>query len=95
MGALPTGDYYAIVSRSHRRPRADVYAWTLRHRLPEIPVPLKQGDPDVSAELQSVVDTVYDRARYDLSIDYKEPPEPPLLEADAEWAKQLVTKPKA
>jgi hypothetical protein len=40
---LPAGDYYAIVSRGYRRPRADIYAWTLRHPLPVIPAPLAVG----------------------------------------------------
>src|SRR5688500_10610589 len=39
---MPTGDYYALVSRGHKRPRTDVYAWSIRQPLPEIPIPLKQ-----------------------------------------------------
>jgi hypothetical protein len=95
VGALPPGDYFAIVSRSYQRPRADVYAWPLRHRLPEIPVPLKRGETDVTVDLQSVVDTVYDRARYDLSLDYTAPLQPPLSKRDTEWVQQLAAKPTA
>jgi hypothetical protein len=68
---LPPGDYYAIVSRKSRRPRADVYAWTVPGTLPPIPIPLSAGDPDVALDLQVVFTTVYDRARYDLSLDYR------------------------
>jgi hypothetical protein len=91
---LRPGDYYAIVSRSPRRPKAAVYAWTLRDRLPTIPVPLKSGDPDVPLELQPVFSTVYDRARYDLSLNYEAPLEPPLGDAEAEWARRLVESAK-
>jgi hypothetical protein len=89
---LPRADYYAIVSRRHTRPRAQVYAWTIRDPLQTIPVPLKRGDPDVSLDLQLVFTTVYDRARYGLSLNYAQPLDPPLSEHDAEWARHLVEK---
>lgn len=88
--ALPKGDYYAIVSRSQRRPRVSIYAWTIRDRLPTIRVPLKAGDPDVPLDLQAVFTTVYDRARYDLSVSYRVGLEPPLGNDDAEWVRGLV-----
>lgn len=87
---LPAADYYAIVSRRHRRPRAEVYAWTIRDLLPSIPIPLKGGDPDVWLDLQAVFTTVYDRARYDLSLDYRAPLAPEPDAALAAWiAEQL------
>jgi uncharacterized protein DUF4058 len=87
---LPPGDYYAIVSRAARRPRVDVYAWPLRHPLPTIPVPLTGNDPAVPLDLQAVFNTVYDRAGYDYSLDYRRPVEPPLSEADAPWAQEVA-----
>jgi hypothetical protein len=89
---LPPGDYYAIVSRARRRPRAEVYAWTIRQALPAIPVPLKKGDADVPLDLQAVFSTVYDRARYDLSVNYQWVLEPPLSESDAAWAADLLKR---
>lgn len=91
---LPPGDYYAIVSRRQRRPKAAVYAWTLRDRLPSILVPLKPGDPDVPLDLQDVFTTVYDRARYDLSLNYAAMLEPPLGANDADWARRIVPSAK-
>ncbi len=85
---LPAADYCAIVSRSHRRPRAEAYLWTIRDALPTIPVPLNKGDPDVLLDLQAVFATVYDRARYDLSLDYTASLHPPLGEAEREWLQQ-------
>jgi len=92
VGSLPPGDYYAVVSRAYRRPRAEVYPWTLRHRLPAIPVPLAKGEPDVPIDLQAVFDTVYDRARYQLSVDYRQALEPPLSKEDAQWLAELLAK---
>jgi hypothetical protein len=88
VGALPPGDYYAIVSRVKRRPRCEVYAWTLRDSLPSIPIPLKPGDDDAIVPLQEVFDTVYQRARYDLSIKYDATLDPPLNESELELMTQ-------
>jgi hypothetical protein len=85
---LPSADYCAIVSRSQRRPRADAYVWTIRDPLPTIPIPLNKGDPDVALDLQAVCTTVYDRARYHLSLDYSASLAPPLSEAEREWLNQ-------
>ena len=87
---LPPGDYYAIVSRCQRRPKAAVYPWTIRDRLPTILVPLKKGDPDVPLDLQAAFTTVYDRARYDLSLNYDSDLQPPLGDDDAEWVRGLL-----
>ena len=88
IGSLPPGDFYAIVSRANRRPRCDVYAWTLFDKLPPIPIPLKRGDADAVVPLQEVFDTVYQRARYDLSVKYDAPLDPPLNESEL----QLITQ---
>jgi hypothetical protein len=66
-------DFYALVSRQNRRPRAEIYQWGLRERLQTIPIPLAKGDSDVPLDLQAVFTATYDRARYDLSIDYNAP----------------------
>src|SRR5262245_14182377 len=66
---LPAGDYYALVSRSDRRPDCDVYHWAMPLPLPTIPVPLRPPDPDVGLNLQAVFDVVYDKGQYRREID--------------------------
>jgi hypothetical protein len=44
---LPPGDYFALIARAERRPDCDVFAWTVRDRLPTIPVPLLAPDADL------------------------------------------------
>ncbi len=78
VGTLPTGDFYTIISRAKRRPNCDVYAWALSDKLPVIPIPLKPGDADASVPLQEVFDIGYQRARYDFSVKYDAPLDPPL-----------------
>ena len=88
---LPPAAYYAFVSRADRRPQVEVYAWTLRQPLPTIPVPLAGDDADVGLDLQAIFATVYDRAGYTDSLDYRNPIEPSLSAADGAWVQQILT----
>jgi hypothetical protein len=89
---MPPADYYAVVSREQSRPWARVYYWTLRDRLPELPIPLTGDDPDVSLDLQAAFETAYDRAGYDLSLDYTAAVQPPLGDADTAWVQQVLAE---
>jgi hypothetical protein len=87
---LPPGDYYAIVSKSHRRPRAAVYPWFLPDPLPTIPIPLLKGDDDVPLDLGAALMAVYDRARYQLSINYSAELQVVPSEKQADWMHQRL-----
>ncbi|MCE7988625.1 MAG: DUF4058 family protein [Caldilinea sp. CFX5] len=70
-----------------------IHAWTLAlsDPLPIVPVPLRQPDADVTLDLGVALRAIYDRAAYDLSIDYDEPPPPPALTAEElHWVKSEV-----
>jgi hypothetical protein len=84
-------DYCAFVHRQVKRPRAEVYPWTIRDPLPTIPVPLANGDPDVPLDLERAFHTVYDLAGYQLEIEYRAPPTPPLRKNDQSWLKQVLS----
>jgi len=87
---LPECDYCCIVSRYHQRPQASLYVWSLPQKLPTIAIPLKRGDDDIPLPLQTVFNTVYDRAGYDLSVDYAAELNPvPSAETTA-WLQQRV-----
>jgi hypothetical protein len=66
------------------------YTLSIRDPLPTIPVPLRPGDPEPTLPLNQLLHDLYDRARYDLAIDYSQPPVPPLHDADMAWARQLL-----
>jgi hypothetical protein len=89
---LPEGEFFAIVSRSPRRPAAEVFAWTIRQPLPSIPIPLAGSDPDVALDLQGVLGATYDGLGYDYALDYSRPVVPPLRDADLAWARQILSK---
>jgi hypothetical protein len=65
----------------------------VRQPLPTIPLPLLPPDPPVPLELGPALRTAYERARYDLRIDYRQPPVPPLSPTDAAWAEALPGPP--
>jgi hypothetical protein len=55
-----------------------------------LPVPLLAPDPDAGLDLGAATQAIYDEAAYDLSIDYRQPPDPPLAGDDAAWADALL-----
>ena len=87
---LPQGDYFVHVSRKDIRPKGYVWPIRLSQRLPEIGIPLKQGDADVELDLQAVLNTTYDRGAYDLQIDYRTEPTPRFCNESTGWANSLL-----
>lgn len=85
-------DYRILVSRSHLRPLADVYRFGVRDAIPDIPVPLRNGEPEPILPINQILHELYDRAGYDLAIDYSQPPVPPLAADDADWAVLLLAQ---
>ena len=75
----------------HRRPWADLYYFGVRNPIPDFPLPLLPSDLEPSCvELNDLLHELYDRAGYDLRIDYRQEPEPPLEHEDAIWSDALL-----
>lgn len=91
---LPAGDYCVIVSRAERRPIADVWPFTLKHRLPVIPLPLGEDDADVQIDLQDLCQSVYDNAGLDYSLDYSQPLNPFPTPEVMNWIEELLRAPE-
>ena len=82
---IPETAYRITLTRAGAN-RVEVWPITLRDPLPVLPVPLRPPDHDVPLDLGAALNTVYDEAAYELSIDYTEPPPPPPLSVeDAAW----------
>jgi hypothetical protein len=90
-GQLPPSDYHILVSRSHERPAADLYPFSIRDRIPNFSIPLRLDELEPTLDLQILVDQVYQRGRYDLAIDYSQPTQPRLNSEDKIWASSLLT----
>jgi hypothetical protein len=87
---LPPADYLVMVAKAGERPHCSVWPISVRQPLPTIPIPLLDPDPPVPLTLGQALQTAYERARYDLRVDYRKPPVPPLTSQDAAWAEALL-----
>lgn len=82
--------YRILVSRFNRRPHAELYAFNLTDPIPTFPLPLQKGDNEPIVDLQSILHGVYDRAGFDLAIDYNLETVPPLIDSEAAWVDTLL-----
>ncbi len=80
------GHWHYLVSLNRHLDRSEYELWLLsiRQRLPEIHVPLLDGEPEVSLDLQAAFDRCYDEDHYDLDPYF------PLPDADAAWADSFL-----
>jgi len=74
------------VSRGNQRPLADLYLFNLPDAIPTFALPLRGEDGEPMVDLQALLNTIYDRAGYDFTIDYNSEIVPPLSDTDAIWA---------
>lgn len=88
-------DYRILISPGWRRPHARLHAFGLRQPIPEISIPLQQGEDEPTLALNDVLHSLYKRAHFDLRLDYTQSPVPPLSEADAAWMRQQNVKREA
>jgi hypothetical protein len=92
LGAPRALHYGILISRGPERPRAEWFAFTLGDSIPPFPLPLDSDRDEPIVPLQEIVTTVYDRGGFDLVIDYRQAPEPPLSPAEETWAAALLTQ---
>jgi Protein of unknown function (DUF4058) len=85
-----TSHYRILVSRGDCRPNATLYAFGVRQAIPPFPLPLKPEDQEPSVDMGSLLHDLYDRAGYDLRLNYQGEPAPPLSAEDTLWADQLL-----
>lgn len=85
-----TSAYRVLVSRVEQRPVAQLYPFDLRDSFPCFTMPLRSGDQEPMVNLNELMQTVYQSAALDLTIDYHQQPVPPLEKTDFEWIQHLV-----
>lgn len=89
-GNVPESDYRIIISRVQQRPQAHLYAFTVRDPIPACPIPLRAKDGEATLNLQNLLPALYEQAGYDLRINYRLEPIPPLSPADDSWVAELL-----
>ncbi len=83
-------DYRIIISRSDRRPQAELYAFNLAQEIPSIPLPLKPEDQEPLIPLQDLLHSLYEKGSYDLAINYQKQTLEDLSENEQVWINNLL-----
>jgi len=86
----PGWHYLVSLHRAEYESGFDVWAWSVRDRMPRIAIPLEPGVPDVVLDLQTPFDRNYDAGRFPQQIDYRKDPDPPFTGEDAAWIDSLL-----
>jgi len=82
--------YRILISRAGQRPRAELYHFGVRDRIPSFRLPLQRGDSEPLINLGDIVGRVYEQGAFYLVCDYTTDPIPPLTPEDAAWADALL-----
>ena len=90
VGNGSTSAYRILVSRGDHRPTATLYAFDVRQPIPTFPLPLPPGNHEPLVDIGQLLHDLYERASYDLRLDYTGEPEPPLPAVEALWADQVL-----
>src|SRR5262249_21194204 len=90
LDSWPDSPYSLLLCRQSDAPYCRVWPAHFQRRLPPIPVPLADPDPDLTLDLQPRLDGIYALGRYDERIDYARPLTPALSGADADWVRDRL-----
>ncbi|MEZ4866211.1 MAG: DUF4058 family protein [Caldilineaceae bacterium] len=80
-----TEHYNILVSAAEIRPKAHFYPFTVAQPIPAFHLPLQTDDEWPLLDLNQILHDLYDRAGYDLRINYRQDPVPPFTGEDAKW----------
>jgi hypothetical protein len=86
----PDSPYTLLVSRADSAPSCRVWLAHFQRPLPVLPVPLLDPEPDLSLDLQPLLDSIYALGRYDERIDYTRPLLPAVSAAEAAAIQDLL-----
>ena len=89
--ALPKWAHYFVMLVRADQTKTQVWALTVRDKLPTLPVPLKSPDPDIRLDLGKALDDAANLGDYGESINYQEePPLPAFTGEDCEWLQGVL-----
>lgn len=86
----PKSDYCALITRVPHHELCEYYGWNLADPLPQLPIPLRSGEPDCVSDLPAIFRLTYERGRYSRSVRYDLPPVAPLSAPLLKSAAQIV-----
>jgi len=83
--------HYSVMLTRAKANQIELWPIRVQEKLPTIAIPLRAGDPDIPLDLGAVFTAIYDKAGYDLSLDYSQPPPPPAFDdATQSWIDNLL-----
>jgi len=88
-GKTPDTHYRILISRAWERPYAEALLFNIPQPIPDVPIPLRQGEEEAIVPLNRLLHEIYDEGGYDLMLNYSRPPDNPLDSATAAWAAEL------
>jgi len=92
----PRSDYLVVINRGWQRGAGShhqLFPVRIEDPLPCIPVPLREGEPEIPLDLQYTFQRVYDAGPYARgAVDYSRPPVPPLRPEMANWLVSRMTR---
>lgn len=72
--------------------RFSLYRFSVRERLPEVVVPLREADGSALLDLERAFSHAYEHGAYRFVVDYSADPDPPLTTEDAAWAREQIAR---
>ena len=88
----PKAPYTLLVSWAVNAPHCRVWPAHFNERLPPIPVPLLDPEPDLRLDLQPLIDEIYALGRYNELLAYERVLQPTLSDADAGWVRDQLRR---
>lgn len=83
--------HYSVMLTRAKANQIELWPIGVQEKLPVIAIPLRTGVPDIPLDLGAVFTSIYDKAGYDLSLDYSQPPPPPIFDdATRSWIDTLL-----
>ncbi|QDV33582.1 DUF4058 family protein [Tautonia plasticadhaerens] len=84
--------YRILLRRAWAHPSGRLYAFGVRVPIPDVSIPLLREDAEPIVRLNDLLHALQDRARYSKRVNYDRLPSPPLGEADAAWAREVIAR---
>ena len=92
INSAPPSDYRILICRRGHATRAVLHAFSWTVPIPVISIPLLPADAEPILDVNAVLHGLMDRVRYDVVVNYGEPPEPPLRLEDEPWAAAIIAR---